>query len=319
MSSSILNYRSINGRTYHSDSVTNGEYWAPNDSKHLDALEVIGHALDIMVGEKLHLAPITKDIKHAIDIGTGAGVWAMDFADDYPDCEVIGTDISPVQPSWCPPNLRFEIDDASKDWTFKDNHFDYIHIRFLNGAINDWPALYKRAYQACKPGGWIEHLDTSSVPYSDDDSIAKGSALEQYGILFREAGKRLGLIQTTAEDNVQENGLREAGFVNLTVHDFKASYYTQRAAISSAQTDSSIQMPVSSWPQEKPLKDVGLYTNVALLGDLDGVLQYVAGNVMGWSKEELKIYSAHLRRELKDMNVHGYWNWKLVCAQKPLE
>lgn len=29
-----------------------------------------------------------------------------DFADEYPEAEVIGTDISPIQPSWVPPNLR---------------------------------------------------------------------------------------------------------------------------------------------------------------------------------------------------------------------
>lgn len=229
ISSSILNYRTINGRTYHSDAVTNGEYWGPNDPKHLDALELFAHATDLMIGGKLHFAPITKDIKHTIDIGTGIGLWAIDFADEYPQCEVIGTDISPVQPSWCPPNLSFEINDASKEWTFKPDHFDYVHIRFLNGAIPDWAELYKQAYRVCKPGGWIEHLDLSSVPVSDDDSIAKGSALEQYGILFKEAGKRLGLTQTIAEDNLQENGLKAAGFVNLAVKEFKVSCYTKPA------------------------------------------------------------------------------------------
>jgi hypothetical protein len=29
-----------------------------------------------------------------------------DFADEYPNAEVIGTDISPIQPSWVPPNLK---------------------------------------------------------------------------------------------------------------------------------------------------------------------------------------------------------------------
>lgn len=29
-----------------------------------------------------------------------------DFADEFPDCKVIGTDVSPIQPSWVPPNLK---------------------------------------------------------------------------------------------------------------------------------------------------------------------------------------------------------------------
>lgn len=86
ISSSILNYRTINGRTYHSDSITDGEYWGPNDEKHLGALEIYAHGLFLMVGEKLHQAPIKDEIKQAIDIGTGQGYWAIDFADQYPNC-----------------------------------------------------------------------------------------------------------------------------------------------------------------------------------------------------------------------------------------
>ena len=35
-----------------------------------------------------------------LDIGTGTGVWAMDMADEYrlDGAEVIGTDLSPIQP-----------------------------------------------------------------------------------------------------------------------------------------------------------------------------------------------------------------------------
>lgn len=29
-----------------------------------------------------------------------------DFADEHPGAEVIGTDISPIQPKWVPPNLK---------------------------------------------------------------------------------------------------------------------------------------------------------------------------------------------------------------------
>lgn len=29
-----------------------------------------------------------------------------DFADEFPNAEVIGTDVSPIQPSWIPPNLK---------------------------------------------------------------------------------------------------------------------------------------------------------------------------------------------------------------------
>ena len=34
------------------------------------------------------------------------GLWAIDFADEFPEAEVTGTDISPIQPTWIPPNLK---------------------------------------------------------------------------------------------------------------------------------------------------------------------------------------------------------------------
>jgi cyclopropane fatty-acyl-phospholipid synthase-like methyltransferase len=82
-----------------------------------------------------------------LDLGTGTGIWAIDVADLYPSAVVIGTDLSPIQPSWVPPNIRFEIEDFSDDWTFKLNDFDYIHLGCLSGSVGNWPRLYKQAYK----------------------------------------------------------------------------------------------------------------------------------------------------------------------------
>lgn len=34
---------------------------------------------------------------------------ASDFGDNYPTCQVIGTDISPIQPGWVPPNVKLYV------------------------------------------------------------------------------------------------------------------------------------------------------------------------------------------------------------------
>ncbi|KAK1780985.1 S-adenosyl-L-methionine-dependent methyltransferase [Copromyces sp. CBS 386.78] len=297
ISSSILNYRTINGRTYHSETVTDGEYWAPNDQKMLGALEIYYHSQFLMMGEQLHQAPLKSDIQHAIDIGTGEGFWAIDFADKYPNCDVIGTDISPIQPSWCPPNLQFVIDDATKEWTFKDNHFDYVHMSFLNGAIENWGNLYKQAYRVCKPGGWVEHVDTSPIIECDDGTVPPDSAMVEYGRVMAEAGRRIGRSLTIVHDGTQEPGLKEAGFVNLQTKTWK--------------------QPMSAWPVDPKLKEVGLYNYVAVTSDIEGVIQFLLHNVMGWSTEEISIFAAHLCREMKEQKFHGYWVWKCVYGQKP--
>lgn len=45
-----------------------------------------------------------------------------------------------------PPNVQFELDDAESEWTFGPDHFDFIHIRCMFGAISDWPRLFAQAY-----------------------------------------------------------------------------------------------------------------------------------------------------------------------------
>ena len=50
---------------------------------------------------KLFFAPIGDNPGRILDIGTGTGIWAIDVGDEYPNAEIIGTDISPTQPSWC--------------------------------------------------------------------------------------------------------------------------------------------------------------------------------------------------------------------------
>lgn len=100
------------------------------------------HFATVLFDGELYTAPITDDPKNVIDIGTGTGLWAIDFADKFPKCNVIGTDISPIQPNWVPPNVTFEITDYNKEWTFKENmQFDYIHLRWLSGTSKDWAGL----------------------------------------------------------------------------------------------------------------------------------------------------------------------------------
>lgn len=58
---------------------------------------------------------------------------------------VLGVDLSPIQPDFVPPNCRFEVDDITKDWTYQENEFDFVHIRGMTGCVPDWVELHKQA------------------------------------------------------------------------------------------------------------------------------------------------------------------------------
>ncbi|RPA82977.1 S-adenosyl-L-methionine-dependent methyltransferase [Ascobolus immersus RN42] len=203
--SSVKAFEYENGRRYHS--YRSGVYCLPNDETEIERLDLAyalgGRMLDgqlvwggvpweekarIMEGDggrtSLEVGRdgketqgVMKEKRRVLDVGTGTGIWAIDFADLYPEATVIGTDLSPIQPTSIPTNLSFEVDDALSEWTHPDSHFDLIHIRNIAGSITDWCLLLSQAYRCLKPNGTI-HLSESSAPMPHFPPGAEGDKLK---------------------------------------------------------------------------------------------------------------------------------------------
>ncbi|KAF5550714.1 hypothetical protein FMEXI_3673 [Fusarium mexicanum] len=296
ITSSILEYRTIHGRTYHSEQ-GNAQYWASNDEQQNDLMDLTHHILTLGLGDKLHLAPLKEEKLHqAIDIGTGTGIWAIDFADQYPGAEIIGTDLSPIQPSWVPPNVQFEIEDCTREWTFKSDFADYIHVRWLMGSVRDWDAFFSEAYRVCKPGAWIESHEASCNVSSDDGTVAPNSAMGHWGEFFKEGGKKIGTSFSVVEDGTQRKAMEKAGFVNIQEFDFRN--------------------PVGTWPKDPVEKRMGAYSKYGLETDSEGFILFMA-HTLGWTREEILVYVAQFRREIRSGKHHGYFAQKVVWGQKP--
>ena len=97
-------------------------------------------------------------------------------------------------------------------------------MRWLVGAIQDWPALCKQAYAALKPGGWLESYEPSSTFESDDGTVTDDTAVMQWSRIFIEGGKKLGRSFTLFEDETQRKAMEEAGFVGVEKRDFKVRF-----------------------------------------------------------------------------------------------
>lgn len=52
-----------------------------------------------------------------------------------------------MMPDFIPPNCKFELDDAELEWTYPYSTFDFVHLRYLMGAISDSPKLYSEAFK----------------------------------------------------------------------------------------------------------------------------------------------------------------------------
>jgi SAM-dependent methyltransferase len=189
--SSVLAGVKEHGRQYHSyQSGTN--YFMPEDQDEQERLELQHHAFLLTLNNELQAAPIDrKHIKEVLDLGTGPGHWAIDFADANPDANVTGTDLSAVQPTLTPPNCRFIVDDFTKAWLHPQK-FSFIHGRMLNLSFDDPPGFFKKVYDALEPGGWFEMLDTTLPIESDDNTIPEDSAIQQWCAAMAKAMKTVG-------------------------------------------------------------------------------------------------------------------------------
>ncbi|KAF5021629.1 hypothetical protein F66182_6329 [Fusarium sp. NRRL 66182] len=146
---------------------------------------------------------------------------SIDFADENPQAKVTATGLSPAQPAFVPPNVRFEIDDATETWTWKDNSFDFVHIRCLFRAVQDWNALYKEPYRVCTPGGWVESVEADCHFLSGDGTRDLEPSLKTFNRLFEESEKRLS--RGFFVHDLQPKGLAEVGFKHVTTVDYKVS------------------------------------------------------------------------------------------------
>lgn len=97
LSSTIYKHRYENGRTYHAFKGDEALYNFPNDDSENDRLDMQHHLFNLTFNGKLFLTPIpeSKKLGRVLDLGTGTGIWAIDFADTHQESEVVGVDLSP--------------------------------------------------------------------------------------------------------------------------------------------------------------------------------------------------------------------------------
>ncbi|EWZ30555.1 hypothetical protein FOCG_07702 [Fusarium oxysporum f. sp. radicis-lycopersici 26381] len=295
--SSILRYREENGRTYHA--YKDGAYALPNDEIENERLDLQHHLFLLTFDERLHAAPLPKTLNRAFDAGCGTGIWAIEFADEHPECEVIGVDLSPIQPSVIPPNASFYVDDLEEPWDYS-NKFDFVFARFLTGSILDWPKFFSESYNNLNPGGRIEMIDIIYPLLSDDDTLTKDSALSKWSELLHDIFTKNGRSMDSALK--YKDQLEAAGFVDVNIVKRK--------------------WPLNRWPKDPKHKQIGTWAQQNTLDALAALSLAVftrpdGQGGLGWSKEEVEVFLTDVRKDIKNVNIHSYWPIWSVYATKP--
>ncbi|KAK5531919.1 hypothetical protein LTR25_008249 [Vermiconidia calcicola] len=283
-----------NGRTY--PAYGQHQYGMPIDEREQDRNDLQHCKFVLVLNDDLFLSPIGDEPQQILDLGTGTGIWAIDVADKYPTAEVLGVDIAPIQPTFMPPNCRFELDDIENEWLYRKNHFDLIHARELMLAVRDWDQLIKQAYDHLKPGGYLELSQSVPDPGCDDGSLPDDSAYRQMTAYFIEIGERLGASVHVAKLFKQK--MEQAGFEDVVEKRFK--------------------IPCSSWPKNPRLKKIGMFEAAHVDAGAEALLLRGMTQALGKSREEAQVFFAEVRKEIRNPRMHAYIWFYDVHGRKPL-
>ncbi|KDN68753.1 putative methyltransferase domain-containing protein [Colletotrichum sublineola] len=271
--SSIRDYRRENGRTYHS--VSDGTYILPNDVREQERLDMQHHCWQLTWDGKLCMSPKNNGANRVLDVGTGTGIWAMDYADEHPAAEVIGVDLSPIQPEYVPPNCRFEIDDVEKEWTWQEP-FDFIFARHMNACFASWEKFLKQAYE----------YDNAFPIFCGDGTLKPDDPMARWSTLMMEGTELIGRPITVPGEF--RRLLQEAGFEDVV--------------------ENKRVWPTSPWPKDEALRALGVWTQACSLDGVEPGALALFTRVLGWTREEVLVFIAGVRKDFRNKDIHAYWN-----------
>lgn len=136
-----------------------------------------------------------------------------------------------------------------------------------------------------RPGGWIELLELCPDLQSEDDNWPENCQLKEWYPIMSAAAEKTGRpfdLFHRCTDLV-----RETGFVDI--HEEIRKW------------------PIGPWPRDKQLKEIGAVNLEHWLAGVEGYGLYLLtkyGVPKPWSQEEVQVWLAQIRNELKRTHYH---------------
>ncbi|KAL1976771.1 hypothetical protein VTN31DRAFT_3053 [Thermomyces dupontii] len=286
----------IRDREFQRYAVDHNIYFGPVDDEEVDRLEHQQRVFDLVFDTRLIFPPI-QEPQRILDCGYGAGAWAVEVAEQFPDCQVIGVDISPhMQPLDTPENLWLQVDDLNRSFTFPSGHFDLVHSRLVASGINRarWTSYVRDLVRVTKRGGWVQMVEISYNIQSDNGSLTDEHALRQWSDRYRRALEDLKDLRVASRLG---NMLAAAGLTEVE--------------------SKMIQLPLSDWPTDPRMREIGAANKKNVHSFLESLALYPMTRRLGMRDEEFDELITRARQEAEDHRLKPYLPLYVSIGKKP--
>ncbi|KAK7465267.1 hypothetical protein VKT23_005246 [Stygiomarasmius scandens] len=153
------------------------------DTQHLMFNEIMGKYHPKMA--EIMADDVPGESKAVLDLGCGSGMWIMDVARDFPNCNAVAVDLVPMQSLYetcsdsemqqtdircreMPPNLRSEVDDINLGLEHFYGDFNVVHARLISSGIKDYRELINHIALVLRPGGIIDLMEYDFHVYDEN-------------------------------------------------------------------------------------------------------------------------------------------------------
>jgi hypothetical protein len=116
-------------------------------------------------------------------------------------------------------------------------------MRCMLASVSNYPRLYKQAFDAIKPGGWLEVNDVALPVFCDDGTFPEDSASVKWAHWFDEACIKFGRPVPKLEQ--YKPWVEQAGFVDVQ--------------------EQMLKRPTNDWPKDPRMKEIGRVSNTFVI------------------------------------------------------
>lgn len=164
-------YIEMRGHKYH----PSGKNYLPSDESEHERTQFQHRMYKMVLDGQLLTSKLTGNIKTVVDVGPGpTGIWIKEFAQAYPEMQITGLDIEPIQHCGdLPKNIKLVVQDAEEPWDIEEGSVDFVHVREITQGVRDWSAVLAQAFRALRPGGLLEMSDTRQRVFDFDGTFGE--------------------------------------------------------------------------------------------------------------------------------------------------